>query len=234
MEMVKKHMISILCVAAIIALALPFAKVTSTAEVFGQTAEASSSFSGFQTLSHSVFAYIMIAGPAILIVMNYIKQLEPFKGILAIVVPVVCLIALIIVMLTAKSFSMAVDGGMVDAEVKVTPGIGAIVAGVLYVGTAVAGAVTFHNFTFDKAGLERLKNSATDMISSVQEKKLEGHEPSAAGAEPAKAAPKKAMSLNRIDEILCLIEKLAKMKDAGVLTEEEFSDKKKQLLGEIQ
>ena len=41
------------------------------------------------------------------------------------------------------------------------------------------------------------------------------------------------VNLGRTEEVLQLIERLAQMKDAGILTEEEFSEKKAQLLSEI-
>ena len=51
---------------------------------------------------------------------------------------------------------------------------------------------------------------------------------------PTKSAHKKPVNLSRVDEILEIIEKLSKMKDTGVLTEQEYNEKKQQLLEEIQ
>lgn len=235
MEIVKKHMITILCIVSIILLALPLAKVEVSVEIMGESAESSSTVTGFQALSTSIFAYVLIIGPALLVAMNYVKQLEKYKGLLAIIVPVVCVISLIIVVVSAKNFSASASSGVASAEAKVKIGIGAILAGISYIGTMVAGAVTFHDFTLDKAGLEKLKNSATGLMNSSQDKSAAGVESAPDGTPaPVKAVAKKSVNVGRIDEILALIEKLAGMKDAGILTEEEFTDKKKQLLGEIQ
>lgn len=110
------------------------------------------------------------------------------------------------------------------------------------------------NISFDKDSLERLKQEGKQMMQSVQgsisqaaqtvsdsvQNAAARTEPSAGqvdGAGPvrteAKPAPKKAVNMNRTEEILAMIEKLSKMKDAGILTEEEFAEKKHQLLSEI-
>lgn len=251
MELIKKHLLTILSAICIIALALPLASVEVKVEMFGASTASSTTVTGFSALQSSVFAYFLILGPVVLVAMNYIKQLEKYKGLLAIAVPAVCLVCLIIVVIQAKSFSASASNQAASAEVALNIGFGAILAGLAYIGTIVAGAVTYHNFTLDKKGLEKLKASAADAISmaqekvsgavqevsqNVQNKQNSGEAAAANGNEPvtSKPAPRKATSLNRVDEILSLIEKLAQMKAAGILTEEEFAEKKKQLLEEIQ
>ena len=60
-------------------------------------------------------------------------------------------------------------------------------------------------------------------------------QPVAAAPVPVAAAPVKPapVNMNRADEVLALIERLAKMKESGILTEEEFTEKKQALLKEI-
>jgi hypothetical protein len=186
--------------------------------------------------------------------MNYVKQLEKYKGVLAIIVPIVCIISLIIVLLTAKSFSPSASANeYASAEVDLKVGIGAILLLISYIATVVAGAVTYHSFTLDKAGIDKLKAEATGLIDATQNKisgviqdisnhsetpnRTSEHQNRTALSNPiAISVPlhKKPNNLNRIDEILSLIERLAQMKDAGVLTEEEFLNKKQKLLEEIQ
>ena len=47
------------------------------------------------------------------------------------------------------------------------------------------------------------------------------------------ARPSKKMSINQTNELLAIIAQLSEMKDKGILTEEEFSEKKKELLSQI-
>lgn len=248
MEIVKKHMITIFCVLAIILLALPLAQIEVAMEMFGMSSESTTTVTGFSALKSSIFAYILIIGPVLLIAMNYIKQLEPHKGILAIAVPVVCIVALIIVVVQAKSFSSSASSEYVSADIKLNVGIGAVLVGLSHIATIIAGAVTYHNFTLDKAGLEKIKTSAGGIITNAQEKastaiqdvshSLSSMQVNSSNTETTTNTTSKPLrksdNLQRVDEVLALIEKLSKMKDAGILTENEFSDKKKQLLEELQ
>ena len=150
--------------------------------------------------------------------------------------------------LFAKSFSASSSNDYASAEVTIKLGIGAILVGLSYIGTIIAGAVTYHDFTLDKAGLEKLKSNAADLLGTAQErisnvmqntpKETKSNNATSADAisieQPTKSAHKKPANLSRIDEILELIEKLSKMKDTGVLTEQEYKEKKQQLLEEIQ
>ena len=256
MEFVKKHIITILCILSILLLALPLASVTTNTQVSIDSefmdvdippVETKASFSGFQALGKSVFAYLLIIGPVLLIAMNYIEQLRKYKGLLAIAVPAVCIAALIIVLLSVKSFSVSASTDVSSLEVKVTWGIGAFLLLASHGATALAGAVTYHDFKMNKEGLAKLKDSAGELLDSAQQKvsglmQERTHSPEAAASvkneaaapasapQPVKKAP---VAVKRVDEVLALIEKLAGMKQAGILTEEEFSAKKKQLLEEI-
>ena len=248
MEILKKHSITILCVLSIIFLALPVSQVISSYELFGQPAgEAKVSITGFGALKSSVWAYLLLFGPAVLIAMNYIKQLTPYKGLLAIAVPILCLCFLILLVVQSKAFSVSASNSVGSAEIELKLGVGAVLLGLSHLGTIVAGAVTYHNFTLDKAGLEKLKSSAGEMINAAKEKVSAvahdashtsetaqvGGEETIKTSAPVMSTQQKKVNTQRVDEILALIEKLASMKDAGILTDEEFADKKKQLLEEI-
>ena len=233
---------------AIVLLALPLAQVKVSMEMFDMPSESTTTVTGFNALKSSVFAYILIIGPALLIAMDYVKPLEPHKGLLAIAVPAVCILALIIVVVQAKSFSSSASSEYVSADIKLNMGIGAVLVGLSHIGTIIAGAVTYHNFTLDKAGLEKIKASAGEIITTAQEKastaiqdvshSLSSIQANSSNTEPTTTATskpsRKNANLQRIDEVLALIEKLSQMKDAGILTEDEFADKKKQLLEELQ
>ena len=164
MELIKKHQLTIVCILSIIFLALPLVSVDYDVEFMGQSGSSSATVTGFDALGKSIFAYILILGPALLVAMNYVKQLERFKGLLAIVVPVVCLIALVIVVLSANSFSASASSDYASAEVSVKLGIGTFLVAISHIGTAIVGAMEYHGFTFDNAGVDNLKKSISDSV----------------------------------------------------------------------
>ena len=249
MEFVKKHIITILCILSLLLLALPIASVISSIEVpfVDEPQESTASFSGFQALGKSVFSYLLVIGPVVLIAMNYVEQLGKHKGLLAIAVPAVCIVALVVVLVSAKGFSASASNDVSSFEVKVRWEIGAFLLMASHVATAIAGAVTYHDFKMNKDGLAKLKDSAEELLGSAQQKVSDIMQeristvesspavknetgPQTTIAPPVKKAP---VAVKRIDEVLALIEKLASMKDAGILTDDEFAAKKKQLLEEI-
>lgn len=164
MELVKKHLFKIVCILSIILLALPLVSVEFEMEMFGVSSSSSATVTGFDALGKSVFAYILIVGPVLLVVMSYVKQLDRYKGLLAIAVPVICLIALIIVLLSASSFSASASNDYASAEVSVKLGIGTFLVAISHIGTAIVGAMEYHGFTFNKAGVDNLKKSISDSV----------------------------------------------------------------------
>ena len=237
MELIKKHLMTILCAVCILLLMLPLATVTTvtSSELIGET-RAEASVNGFGALGLGVFGYILVIGPALLVAMNYIKQLDKYKSILAVVVPVICIVALILVLTQCDSISASASAGSASAKIEVSLAIGAYLLFVAYAGTAVAGAVTYHNLSFNKEGLEKLKNGAANLVSSAQEKigdMKSSHDEKADAVTPEKPVAKKTANLKRTEEVLALLERLAEMKARGILSEEEFAQKKAQLLEEI-
>lgn len=246
-EIAKKHIITILCVISIIALFLPFAKVTAEMDIMGYGGSSSKNVSGFEVAKAGYLGFILLIGPIVLIAMNYVKQLEPHKGILAIAVPALCFVVLIIVFFQAKKFGLSALGGndgAFDIEIKASLGIGFVIAALSYIASIVSGAVIYHNFTLDKAGLEKLKSESANIIQAAQQKvsqvgqSISNVSETAAAVntenQPAlKTTMRRSISVSKTEEILSLIERMAQLKDAGVLTEDEFTEKKKQLLEEI-
>lgn len=250
---VTKHLLLILCIISLIALLLPFGSITAEVEVMGYSGGSDTqTMNGLEAVKEGILGYLLIIGPVLLIVMNYIKKLEPHKGLLAIIVPIICLVVLVIVGFKAKGYAGAgnADAGAFTTDVEFSIGFGAILLGLSYIGTLVAGAVIYHNFTFDKAGLERLKEEGKELIDAAQNKisniefksnasdEQEKTDITVGNGETAavtinKTKQTKSLNVKRTDEVLQLIEKLAEMRERGILTEEEFSEKKQQLLEEI-
>ena len=253
----KQHLLTILSALAVLVLILPYAGVEATVEVMGVSRGAgANSVSGFSAATGCFFGYFLLAGPALLVAMNYVRQLEKYKGLLAVAVPLVCVVFAIITLFECKAIgaagAAAAGAGMnMKADVSVSVGIGMILTILVHLITCAAGAMTYHSFKLNSLNLDGLKASGANLFGSVQEKvsgavHSVGQRGEHTAAQPAAytaAQPaaytaaqqpvKKPVSVDRTAEILSLIERLAEMKNAGVLTEEEFSEKKKQLLGEI-
>lgn len=250
-ELLKQHILTILCATALIVLFLPFLSVTAEMEIFGQSSSSSATTTGFDAIKQAFLGWGLVIGPILLVGMNYIKQLEKYKGLLAIIVPIICLVIEVITFFQAKGASVSASGGngMASAEIKATLGIGFFTLILIYLGMIVAGAVIYHNFTLDKAGLERLKAEGADLLGDGLNKIKEGSSniinsasekisnmqsnPTTTTNNDTQKTVKKNINHNKMQETLNLIEKLATMKDNGILTEEEFTTKKQELLEEI-
>lgn len=230
-EFLKKNMLAVLSVLSIIFLALPMVTSTVSADFLGNY---SASVSGFGSLEESFWGYVLLIGPILLIAMNYIRQLSPYKKAISLIIPILCIAALLLIALTASSWGFSGGG----AEFKIVPSIGFYLLLLTYLGTMVAGAVVYRGLTLDKHGIEKMKaelssakNSVADTISRVSENAKDASD-SAGDASPGRPA-KARVNLGRADEILTLIERLYGMKDAGILTDEEFQSKKTELLKEL-
>lgn len=250
MDFFKKNMIAIFAALAIGALFLPLLSVSTSveSEFAAAAATSSRSVSGFSAVTQGIFGYLLLIGPALLIAMNYIKQLDKYKGLLAVAVPAGCLVVLVIVYMQAKDAAGAanVDSAFVSSTAEVSMGFGLFLTAIAHVATAVAGAVTYHGLKLDKTLLDQIKNGSTELLENVksggaelldsakqaaQNVKSDSSAVPAAGSAPA---AKKSRNIQRTDEILALIRKLAAMKDEGILTEEEFAAQKSQLLSELE
>lgn len=248
-KLLSQHILTILCVASLLVLLLPFLSVTAEMEILGQSSSSSATTTGYGAVGNVFLGWGLIIGPALLVAMNYIKQLEKYKGLLAIVVPIACIVIEIITFFQAKgaSASASAGGGIASAEVNAKMGIGFFLLILVYLGMIVSGAVLYHNFTLDKQGLARLKTEGADLLGNGFDKlkgsganiinsaseKFSNFQSNSGELDNAEKVQKKSVNHNKSEEILHLIEKLASMKEKGILTEEEFTVKKRELLEEI-
>lgn len=239
---IQKNLLTILCVIAIAAMALPLCSVSVSIDSDFISSDSSTSMTGFAAMSESFFAILLVAGPAILIAMNYIKKLEAYQGLLVTAVPLICILSLIFVLFEAKSGNVASQAAGYGMEVKVRAGIGAILDFAAYLGMAAIGAVKYHNVTLNANSLERMKSAGSDLLNSAKEKAAVVAQSISSGAEAAsdraQSAPQSAPQPhrgrnNQAEDVLALIKHLHEMKESGILTEQEFAEKKEQLLSEI-
>lgn len=287
-EMILRNLITILCVFCILALCFTYLNVSSkvSSEYVGDQST-STGVSGFRALATSFFGWFLILGPALLVAMNYFKQLDKFKGILSIIVPIICIISMLIILGTGKGAAKAgadAVNAVADAageetgtgvKVSSSPAFGFFFLLLLNIGIIVDGFVTFFGLnlkdasSFKQAGMNfvgsakdtvnnvsgGIRNTAANMSNSANRKNgtmtiPTGPAVPAAPAAPvahapaapvaprvpsalAPAAPAAPAAPTDPESVLALIERLAQMKKDGVLTEEEFAEKKQELLKKI-
>lgn len=158
-KLVNEHAITILCVISIIALFMPMFSVVTSMDVWGETSSETMTISGFEVMQEDKIGMLLVVGPAILIAMNYVKQLQKYKGILAIAAPLVCIVSFIACMIYAKNGNItAGESGIFRVDVKIKLAFGGLLALLSYLATTVGGAVVYHNFTLDKGWIREIEN----------------------------------------------------------------------------
>lgn len=255
-ELILKNLITICCVASILLLFLPFGKVTAEIDSSFISGSSATSFNGFDAIfgdTSVMIAWLMLICPIILIAMNYIKQIEKYKSILAIVLPILSTISSIVTIFTAGVSSSASSMGA-NMEMKTSPQIGFFLLLIAYIGTLVAGAVTFYGLKFSKEGLaefgSKLKEEGFSGMESIKDLGLRAGDTVGNLTQQLKSndainngqslttnatdsKPVKKTNINQTNDLLTVITQLSDMKDKGILTEEEFAEKKKELLSQI-
>ena len=266
-QFILRNLITILCALCVIALFLSFVSMSVKVESsFVGSSSQTTTVSGWSALSNFPLGWLLLLGPVLLVAMNYIKQLEKFKGLLAIIVPILCIAVLFFTLSDAKAQISVANNAMgaigdmagsvmedmdfdygdgdydedssegmaVGAKADVSAGIGFYLLLIANVGIIVSGAVTYFGLRLND--LSSVKESGKAILSSAREVTNINREESSSvpAAKPAVRAsiPKATESVikNSAEDALQLIERLAKMRDSGILTEEEFQEKKKDLL----
>lgn len=150
-EFVRKNSMALCAALSLIFCLFPFLKIGAEAE--GNTTV--DSFNIFQLLSGdngSIFTILMLLLPVLLIVMNYIKALHPYRRAIAITVPVANFLFEIILFFILKAgakaggaagSSMASEYG-VSIKTICSPHIGFFLLLLSYILTAVVGCITYY------------------------------------------------------------------------------------------
>lgn len=155
-EFIRKNAMAICAVLSIIFAIFPFIKaVTETSSEYTDAISAGITLNGFTALfgsNGSLVTAILFLGPILIIIMNYIPQLKPYRKIIATIIPALCILFEILVFFVLKSTitagtdsvsSMAAEIG-VDQETSVTPQIGFFLLLLSYILTAVVGYITYY------------------------------------------------------------------------------------------
>lgn len=165
----NRYLLIGLCAVSIIALFLPFLTVSAEVDIMGYSGGSKQSTTGFTAIQEGFFGILLLVGPVVLALLDFIKPLEKYKRILSVAIPVACFVDLIIIIFQANSASFNAGGGGFGVEANVSIGIGAILAGLSYIACALLGAKMYHNVKFDKIGVEQLRTEGMNILEKAQE-----------------------------------------------------------------
>lgn len=133
MEIVKKYLLKILCVVALVALFFPMAIVT----VEGGYNSEEVVVSGFMAAFQGYIAMLLIVGPIVIIAADYIEAIEDYKPIMTVAIPVVCIIVTFVAYLQAAGLAAVADNPYVDCTSSL--GFGGVLCLIAHIGIAVVG-----------------------------------------------------------------------------------------------
>lgn len=152
-EFIRKNAMAICALISLVLTFLPF---------FGFSAgKEESSVTGFTALfgeNGSIMSAMLFIGPILIIIMNYIKQLKPYRRIIAIAVPLLCIIFEIFSAVALRSVFMEGAGAMnsitktvgVKIEYSSSLKIGFWLILISYILTAVVGFITYYGLKINK------------------------------------------------------------------------------------
>lgn len=161
-EFIRKNIMAICAAISIILGLLPFikysCKVTASgdfADEIASTGSTEQTFNLFQLLSgdiNSFFTIVLFIIPILLIIMNYIKPLRPYRRAIAIIAPALSFISEIILFFiiratcisNAKTSSGGGDDFSMSTKIHTIPHIGFYLLLVSYILTAVVGFITYY------------------------------------------------------------------------------------------
>ncbi len=170
-ELIMKHLLTICCAVSILLLLLPFANVTAIMENGIEDTGSSGTLTGFGAMfgtGSTIIAWVMLLCPIILIAMNYIKQLDKFKNMLALILPMASILSAILSLFfvdTPNADAQYLEGTM-ELDISASPSIGFFLLIVAFAATFVAGAITFHGLKLSKEGIaefgDKIKKEGID------------------------------------------------------------------------
>lgn len=162
-EFIRKNIMAICAAFSIIFGIFPFVRFASSVTATGEYAEfvestgsTVQSFNLFSLISgeiNSFFTIVLFIAPILLIVMNYIKQLRPYRRAIAIIFPAISFISEIILFFIIRSecissVKASAGGGedyfSMDVKVSVIPHIGFYLILLSYIITAIVGFITYY------------------------------------------------------------------------------------------
>lgn len=255
-NIIIKNLTGILCGAMILCFLLPFVSSEVKASVAGASGSAAESVNGFSLLTEGGFLGIMLfLCPILILIANYLPQLGQYKKIISLILSVA---GIIILFLSPAQLSAQGGNQSFSVDVKTTYQIGFWLMLVCSATIALLSAIQFFNLNGNKI-FDTLNNSneiqntensddANSDDSKVQISKLSqinfdkdkvtdfAKNTSSAISEQIKnvagnvSNKVSSMQKEKPEEIMEQLKKLYELKEAGILTEEEFTAKKQEML----
>ncbi len=158
-----KNLTGIFCGAIIICLLLPFISMEASADVGGMSGSAESQvYNGIQILTDGGFTGILLViCPVLILVANYLPQIEKYKKIISLVLSVICMIILFFVpgqiasqanaaSETVGQIASAATSGNSSVDAKANFLIGFWMILILLAGIAILSAIQFFNLKGNK------------------------------------------------------------------------------------
>ena len=276
---ILKNLTGIFCGAIIICFLLPFFSASVSVSAGSVSSSNSEAMTGFQVLTEGgFFEKLLIVIPILIIIANYIPQIDKYKKIVSLVLSVANIVLLFIV---PGQMSAQGGGGSTSMNVETSYEIGFWLMLIFSILIAVIALIQFFNLkgnkVFDtinstentttnntsaskspKINLNKIsdvaKNTASNVSSQIKNAanntsgavRTQSQSVSASNVntrsvpnkvkvqEPARAE-QRVVSVNNLDfdEATERIKKLYEMKEAGILTEQEFNAKKQEMLKSI-
>ncbi len=227
------------CVVVVLGLILSFGKVVVKFDGLMGEAEYKLPFKGFDMVKASGFWGILIfALMAAVLVFEYVKPLKNYKKVVGICGGILIAVAIFVGTLTAQNNTLKLVSSNTDAEgaVAVAAIEAAELAGLdidkhvtfgLGFFVAVIGAVILAGISF--VGAENLDNLSSNI--NLPKMNLPDGSNFAFGASDGQEKKNSSKSLADAEKEMDILYKLADLKKAGILTDEEFAQRKAEILG---
>ena len=253
-EKIIKHINAILCAICVVSLALPFSDINYSTSAFGVSASSSESVSGFTMVTDAgIWGFLFVIAMAAILATNYIAKFMGYKKIVCLAGPAIMIISLF---LSANTLSAGGGGDEFSANLDISYGPGffiILVATVLLLGIGLIRFLDLKgNAIFDlincaeegeetetpqitpnidlSATAEKIGNATKNITETVTQQAGNIVEKAKEAAQSRPAPQPKYNS----DLVMEQINKLFEMKEKGVLTEEEFTQKKAEFLNKLQ
>ena len=216
----------VLCILIVVGMALSFATLNAKVTVAGVSSEVSASATGFEMLKYtkSIWGYLVFVFMGLIIAIEFIKKIKKYKTVfdcaLATLI-VVCLFTSVLLLKTSMPGFEGLDN-LMEIKIDVSFGIGFWIAVVAAVGIIVASVI--------ETKVDKGEMPEVNLDIPLPEKLLKIQPKEEQPTQQYNAKKSSGETFDRLEKALSLIEKMADLKDRGIISEEEFTIKKRELL----
>jgi len=120
-EFILTNIIAILSGVSIVSLLMPFITIDVWVEFMGFGDGSIETISGFDVVPEGLWGILLLVLPAVIIAMNYIKQLAPYKKYITLGAPIICLLNLFVFL---PGMVVSAEGGGASMDIQTSYAIG--------------------------------------------------------------------------------------------------------------